>query len=417
VHAFDPVQLAKSQLASDRAKTARFPGLYERKIARMSASPLAFLRGAAPMFYQMLAARPELARGPKGEGWLTGDLHLENFGAYRPDHGSYDDHGAHKHDAPIATFNLNDFDDAFVGPWRIDVLRLTTSLVLGGRELGADGHRALELCYRLLDAYVASAFGPPRPVPLPRPVEALIGQVHDRTRVELLEGRTVLHHGERRLARGERYRALARGVVAKVPGAFAKYVAKLDPEERPSDDELSILDVALRVAGTGSLGGLRIAVLVRGKGGSDGSWLFDMKEQGVPSAADLYGKRVGAMDPGTRVVTAIEACLEHPPRMIGTTKLGGISMFVRRLSPQEDKLDLSRIQDADLNALATYLGSLVGTAHRRGASTPATKAADRKRWSAADCDGIVDRAITIAGIHEATYLALCKLTGSRPAGR
>ena len=86
--AFDPVLLAKRQLAGDRAKTARFPGLYERKIARMSASPLAFLRGAAPLFYEILSKRPDLARGPAGEGWLTGDLHLENFGAYRPDHGS-----------------------------------------------------------------------------------------------------------------------------------------------------------------------------------------------------------------------------------------------------------------------------------------------------------------------------------------
>jgi uncharacterized protein (DUF2252 family) len=412
VHAFDPVQLAKAQLASDRAKTARFPGLFERKIQRMSASPLAFLRGAAPMYYQMLAARPGLAKGPPGEGWLTGDLHLENFGAYRPDHGSYDEHGAHKRDAPIATFNLNDFDDAFIGPWRLDVLRLTTSLILGGRELGADGHRALELSYRLLDAYAASAAGKPPAAPLPRPVDALIEQVRSRTRAALLEGRTELHRGERRLLRGERYHDLPRGIVAKVPAAFARYVATLDPDERPSDDERSILDVALRVAGTGSLGGLRIAVLVHGKGGPDGAWLFDMKEQGAPSATDLLGKKVGAMDPAKRVVTAILSCLEHPPRMIGTTRLGKISMFVRRLSPQEDKLDLTHLRDSDLNAVATYLGTLVGRAHRRGATKK-----PESRWSQGDCDALVDRAITVAGIHEATYLALCKLTGTRPARR
>jgi uncharacterized protein (DUF2252 family) len=415
VHAFDPVELAKAQLASDRKKTARFPALYERKIARMSASPLAFLRGAAPMFYQMLAARPELAKGPPGEGWLTGDLHLENFGAYRPDHGSYDDHKhGHKHGsaAPIATFNLNDFDDAFVGPWRFDVLRLMTSLVLGGRELGADGRRALDLCYLLLDAYVGSACGKPRQVPVPRPVEVLIEQVHDRTRAELLQGRTVIVRGSRRLARGERYRDLPRSIVAKVPAAFARYAAKLDPAEKPHEDELSILDVALRVAGTGSLGGLRIAVLVRGKGGTDGSWLFDMKEQGTPSASVLVGKRANeGMDGATRVATSIKACLEHPPRMIGVSKLGTTPLFVRRLSPQEDKLELVKLRDADLNALATYLGTLVGTAHHRGATKPA------KPWSAADCDGMVDRAITVAGIHEGVYLALCKLTRSTPARR
>jgi hypothetical protein len=87
-------------------------------------------------------------------------------------------------------------------------------------------------------------------------------------------------------------------------------------------------------------------------------------------------------------------------------------MFVRRLSPQEDKLELTKLRDDDLNSLATYLGALVGAAHRRGA-----RKLPPKPWSEAECDGVIDRAIAIAGIHEATYLALCKLTGKRPLHR
>src|SRR5437016_1082570 len=83
----DPVRLAHRQLELDRERTARFPDLFARKLLRMSASPLGFLRGAAPLFYEILAARPELANGPGGEGWVVGDAHLENFGAYRPEHG------------------------------------------------------------------------------------------------------------------------------------------------------------------------------------------------------------------------------------------------------------------------------------------------------------------------------------------
>lgn len=85
-------------------------------------------------------------------------------------------------------------------------------------------------------------------------------------------------------------------------------------------------------------------------------------------------------------------------------------MFVRRLSPQEDKLELESLQDDDLDALATYLGALVGRAHARGATKP-----PRKRWSEGDCAGIVDRAIAVAGIHEAAYLSLCKLAGTKRA--
>jgi hypothetical protein len=157
---------------------------------------------------------------------------------------------------------------------------------------------------------------------------------------------------------------------------------------------------------------LRIAVLVRGKGGPDGGWIFDMKEQGDPSAAVLVGKL--DMDPALRVVTALRASLDHPPRMLGTTRLGGLSMFVRRLAPQEDKLALNRtnrhgdvqpaIHHDDLGSLAAYLGTLLGKAHRRGA-----RVRPKRPWTASDCARVVDHAILIAGIHEAMYLAICKI--------
>ena len=44
------------------------------------------------------------------------------------------------------------------------------------------------------------------------------------------------------------------------------------------------------------------------------------------------------MDPAMRVQTAFVACVQRAPRMMSTTKLGGLSMLVRKLSPQEVKL-------------------------------------------------------------------------------
>ena len=163
-----------------------------------------------------------------------------------------------------------------------------------------------------------------------------------------------------------------------------------------------MVDTAFRVAGTGSLGCLRVAVLVRGKGGADGAWIFDMKEEGTPSGARLLG--APEMKPARRVLTAMQACLAHPPRMLGTTKLGERSMLVRRLAPQEDKLDWAHITSADANALAPYLGALAGAAHLGGAKRRA-----RKRWSAADLARIEEQALLLAAIHEGAYLAMCKL--------
>lgn len=397
---FDAEALADRQLALDTKRTKRFPELLSRKMERMSASPLAYLRGAAPLFYEVLAQNPELAEGPPGEGWICGDLHLENFGAYRPDSLDEDDSKSKKR--PVV-FELNDFDDTFVGPWRLDLLRLTTSLLLGGRELGANGILALDLADHLLDAWSEAAFdGAPRPEP-PAPVVALIEQVRARSRVALLDARTELDGDRRRFTRGPRYADLAGDVRSAVPAVFAAYLGTVPEAERPDAAKcsLEIVDAALRIAGTGSLGGLRIAVLIEGKGGPNGAWIFDMKEQGDPSATALVGK--AEHEPAERVVTGFRACVEHPPRVLGTTRFGKISMLGRRLSPQEDKLNYKKLPGAELPALARYLGAILGQAHARGATK-----APRARWSKSDRELVRRRAIQLAGLHEAIYLALCE---------
>jgi uncharacterized protein (DUF2252 family) len=395
----DPIRLARRQIEIDRARLKSTPHLFDHKAERMSASPLALLRGSAPLFYEVLARHPTLREGPPGEGWLVGDAHLENFGAYRAGALSVRETKAAQAREEVV-FDLNDFDDAFVGPWRFDVLRLLTSLVLGGREMGVDGPRTLELCDALLEAYTGTLFHKKRVPSGPEVVTKLIETVQSRTRRELLDARTEVVRGKRRFVRGARYQALAPKLHAKAEKAFAKYAKKLAPRERPPAEALEVLDAAFRVAGTGSLGCLRVAILVRGKGGSDGAWVFDMKSEGDPSSTVLV--RPADLPPAERVAAGIAACLSRPPRMVGATRLRGESMFVRRLMPQEDRIDLANLGSSDLEPLARHLGALLGVAHRRGAVRE-----PRRPWKDDDRAGILARAIALAGAHEAVYLAYC----------
>lgn len=381
--------LAERQLALDEERTARFPFLLRRKLARMSLSPLAFLRGAAPLFYELVASHSELRDGPSGQGWLVGDAHVENFGAYRA--------GVQEKTDPVV-YDLNDFDDAFEGPWHLDVLRVLTSLTLAGRELGGDGRQSIALVRAFLGGYVDGAFGDRRMPRAPQPVAELLAQVERRSPLELLDARTRVHGAKRRFVRGQRYVDLPEKVRDGVASAFARYVRGLPPAERPREDHLEIWDAAQRIAGTGSLGVIRVAVLVCGKG-RDAAWIFDMKEQGDPSAAVAFGPP--PLRPAVRVEAAFRACIARPPKLVGTTELLGHSMFVRKLTPQEDKLDLTHVRGHDLGPLATYGGLLLGRAHARGATeTP------KRPWSAADVDAMVERSIAMASLHEGAYLAL-----------
>jgi len=404
-YVLDPMELAHTQLARDRKRTARVHAwmktknawLFDHKIDRMSPSPLAFLRGAAPLFYEILERVPVLAEGPPGEGVIVGDLHLENFGAFRPDPGKGRRHKSVEADA---VFDANDFDDCAVGPWRFDLVRLTTSLILGGRELGANGREALELSHALLESY-AREIESPRTLPKEPPtVKRLVARASRRDRTELLDGRTERWKKTRRFVRGERYVSIARDLARDAEEAFAKYVEAHVPKRHHGLYE--VRDMAFRVAGTGSLGCLRVALLVCGKGKRDGEWIFDMKEEDLdPSAIALVGKQ--KFRGAERVESGIRACLAHVPRALGRTKLRGLSMLVRRLTPQEDKIDLEHFPKSELDALARLLGATIARAHVRGATKRA------RTWSASDRRHVVDSASRLAGMHEAAYLAFCQL--------
>jgi uncharacterized protein (DUF2252 family) len=384
----DPLQTAHLQIERDQLATRAFPALLSVKQTRMAGSPLAYLRGTAPLFYQLLSEHPELNAGPAGDGWLVGDAHLENFGAFRTE-------GAHE----PAMFDVNDFDEAIIGPLRWDVLRLLTSVILGGRELGSSGKQSVLLCSSILQGYAETLATHEMPAAAPPPVQRLLEKVEQRTHKDLLDHRTERAGGGRRFMRGARYPELAAELVPKAHTAFATYVERLDPDRKLQRDHFIVEDVAFRVAGCGSLGALRIAVLTQGKGEPDNRWIFDMKAEGAPSAQVLRSAPPGT--PAERVRNATLKCLTRPPRMTGTTELDGQSMFVRRLLPQEDKLDLAHLRAEELPELARYLGALLGRVHARGALT-------KPSWSAPDLAELVEHAIVIAGIHEAAYLALCK---------
>ncbi len=388
----DPIALARAQLAFDRTIDATAPGLFAVKRARMSASAFAFLRGSAPLFYRLLRDLPALGRGPGGRAWLTGDLHVQNFGAYRTDDASSGD--------TRVVFGPNDFDEACIGPVRLDLLRFAVSWLLSLDERGVGASTRVASCRALIEGWVEGAFGGRVQAREPASVRRLVAQVQARTKQSMHRAYTRGSAGKRALQRDLRLWPVSRALVGRVEDAFAGYAARASHRYGADLEHFEVLDVARRVAGTGSLGVQRFAVLARG--GVHGEWLFDLKEEAPRSASALAA---GGLAGAARVVRGIETSAPAPPRMLGTTRLvtargATLSMLVRRLSPQEDKLDPSEVEADELEPLARHVGWLAGRMHRRGAIGTLGRA-----WPAAERTALLERAITLVGIHEAAYLA------------
>ncbi|MET7390366.1 DUF2252 domain-containing protein [Streptomyces sp. NPDC005529] len=109
----DPVDVIESQSAT------RVQELVPIRYGRMSESPFRFYRGAAAIMAGDLATTPSTGLRTQ----LCGDAHLLNFRLLASPERNL-------------LFDINDFDETLPGPWEWDVKRLAASMVIAGRENG-----------------------------------------------------------------------------------------------------------------------------------------------------------------------------------------------------------------------------------------------------------------------------------------
>ena len=209
------------------------------KLALLRKDPFAFFRGTNPLFLEFLPRAHSLLRAPCI--LVCGDLHLENFGAFKGDN-------------RLCYFDLNDFDEACLAPFTIDIVRFVASIKVAGHGLGLNSAQIKTLVQHFFKAYLHSIRdGKPRWVErsLAQGVfRALLRRAMGRTRRELLARFTKVRGGERRI-RNDGLRTLP-----------------ADPKERPRLKRLlaqfavpgvgrsffKLLDASRRIAGCGSLG-------------------------------------------------------------------------------------------------------------------------------------------------------------------
>ena len=94
------------------------PAAFRAKYRTMAGDPHAFYRGTACLFFHDVAdAEDPWATGDAGRIWVHGDLHVENFGTYLNADGRL-------------VFDVNDFDEAYLGRFTWDLQRFAASLAL-----------------------------------------------------------------------------------------------------------------------------------------------------------------------------------------------------------------------------------------------------------------------------------------------
>jgi len=356
----------------------REPERLQMKYDKMRSNAFSFFRGTCHLFYDQLPLGGVFKSAPLT--WVCGDLHLENFGSYKGDN-------------RLVYFDLNDFDEAALAPASWEVIRMLTSIRMWADSISMQAADEDCLCATFVDAY-ASTLSIGKAYWIEREtahglIRVLLEDLQNRHRTQFLDGRTTIK-GKRRQFKIDGVKTLP--VTAEQHATVSAFM-KGFVDTQPNPDFYHVIDIARRVAGTGSLGVDRYSVLVEGKGSPNHNYLLDLKECPPSSLAPAL-KAAKITQPkwktqAQRVVTIQYQMQAVSMAFLQPVALGEKSLVLRGLQPTEDRvsLDLTTQSLSDTAHLMTNMGQLLAWAHLRSSGRAGSANADelidygkRKKW-------------------------------------
>ncbi|MHA6624623.1 DUF2252 domain-containing protein [Pseudonocardia sichuanensis] len=343
------------------------PAAFRTKFRKMAADPFAFYRGSACLFYADVAARDDpWADERTSRVWIQGDLHAENFGTYMDGDG-------------VLIFDVNDFDEAYIGHFTWDVTRFAASMaLLGWRKAISDDDITM-----LVQHYVRSYLDQVRTFvdqaddrSFSLRLNTTEGAVHQvlqlaklRTRVGLLDGITEAEGFDRVLREVPGLRRLGDDERAAVTDAFERYLESIPPAKRQRGVTYTVKDVAGRSGfGIGSAGLPAYTVLIEGYNQAlDNDVVLSMKQGNVaaPSRVVTDPAVAGAFrHHGHRTAVSQRALQAHADPLLGWTDLDGVGFVVSEVSPYEADLDWSELTEpSEIAPVVDSLGRATAKVH------------------------------------------------------
>jgi uncharacterized protein (DUF2252 family) len=330
----------------------------------MRQSAFAFMRGTCHLFYQDWPyADNKMNDAPKA--WISGDLHLENFGSYKADN-------------RLVYFDLNDFDEAVLAPSTWELGRWLTSILVAATSLQLSKADAENLCKIGLDAY-STALTKGKARWLEREtskgmIKELLNPLTLRNRKSYLSSRTKLLNRKRTI-KIDGKRALPIGTNEKIGVMeFIDSYAK----QQPNPEFFRPLDAARRIAGTGSLGIERYVILVEGHGNPDRNYLIDLK-QALPSSLSPYVfSQPKWQSEAHRIVNVQQWAQAIAPAFLSAVIFNDMPFVLKGLQPTQDKLALIKWNGKikRLEQVIRSMGELIAWSHIRSGGHRGSAIAD-----------------------------------------
>jgi uncharacterized protein (DUF2252 family) len=340
---------------------------FRTKFRKMAADPFAFYRGSACLFYADMATLEDRWCDERtSRVWIQGDLHAENFGTYMDGQGRI-------------VFDVNDFDEAYLGHVCWDLRRFAASFALLAWRKALGDDVIGEMLTRYLESYLdqVQAFtrsDDDRSFALLR--ENTEGAVHEavlattaRTRLGLLDRVTVVERYERRFADVSRNRRLDEEERAEVLRAIERYRQTVFPPRRRRDVAYDVKDVVGTGGfGIGSAGLPAYNVLLEGYDQAlENDVVLSVKQGNVPAPSRIVRDpeiREHFEHEGHRTAMSQRALQANASQFLGHTEIGGVGFVVAELSPYEVDLDWDDLTEPEeIDPVLVQLGRATAKLH------------------------------------------------------
>ena len=344
------------------------PAGFRTKFRKMAADPYAFYRGTAALFYADMADSSDpWANEQTSRVWIHGDMHAENFGTYMNSEGTL-------------VFDVNDFDEAYVGHFSWDLRRFVASLGLLGWQKALPEEDVRSLIETYLRAYIDQVHyyvAEPEDESYALRLDNTDGVILDvlrqarrSTRVGLLDSMTLVQDYDRSFRRDSATLDLSKRDRKEVERAFDAYLETIPPSKRrPADVFYDVKDIVGRVGfGVGSAGLPAYNVLIEGYNQAlENDVILSMKQGNVAAASRIVEDqpiRDFFDHEGHRTVVSQRALQVHADPFLGFTTIDDVGFVVAELSPYEHDLDWSDLTEPDqIGSVLTHLGRATAKVH------------------------------------------------------
>jgi uncharacterized protein (DUF2252 family) len=413
----DPVGLLLEQAKS------RVPELVPMRHGRMLVSAFTFYRGAALPMAADLAGTPTSGLQVQ----LCGDAHLSNFGAFASPERRL-------------VFDVNDFDETLPGPFEWDVKRLAASLAVAGRDNGftakarrkiilaaAESYRTamrgfaeqplMEVWYAHLDIEDAIAeFRSQMKARRFKATQKLLAKAHTKDSTKALAKLTAVADGRRRIISDppvivpveEVYSDVqAAAIYEQIRAVLGKYRRTLQSDRRHLLEQFTLIQMARKVVGVGSVGTRAWILLMEAGDGTEP--LFLQAKEAQPSVLAAYCGRSQYTNQGERVVAGQHLMQAESDIFLGWTHTPGPDKvdrdyYVRQLKDWKFSAPIEAMIPSGMTVYAGLCGWTLARAHARSGDRIALAA--YLGGSGAFDQAIADFAETYADQNERDYAAL-----------